>query len=60
MLAVLRKGFILGLSIAAPVGPVGVLCMRRSIAQGWRWVPGSFLVSNMPGPSSLKGETMQG
>jgi threonine/homoserine/homoserine lactone efflux protein len=28
------KGLILGLSIAAPVGPIGVLCIRRTLAQG--------------------------
>ncbi len=28
------KGLIIGLSIAAPVGPVGVLCISRTLAQG--------------------------
>lgn len=28
------KGLILGFSIAAPVGPIGLLCIRRSLAQG--------------------------
>lgn len=28
------EGFILGFSIAAPVGPIGVLCIRRSLANG--------------------------
>jgi len=28
------KGAALGLSIAAPVGPIGVLCIRRSLADG--------------------------
>lgn len=28
------KGLILGLSIAAPVGPIGVLCIRRTLARG--------------------------
>jgi threonine/homoserine/homoserine lactone efflux protein len=28
------KGAILGFSIAAPVGPIGVLCIRRSMAEG--------------------------
>ena len=30
----LLKGIILGFSIAAPVGPIGVLCIRRTLAQG--------------------------
>jgi threonine/homoserine/homoserine lactone efflux protein len=30
----LLKGIILGFSIAAPVGPIGVLCIRRTIAKG--------------------------
>ena len=28
------KGIIIGFSIAAPVGPIGVLCIRRTLAQG--------------------------
>ncbi len=28
------KGVIIGFSIAAPVGPIGVLCVRRSLADG--------------------------
>jgi threonine/homoserine/homoserine lactone efflux protein len=34
LLAPLSKGVIVGFSIAAPVGPIGVLCIRRSLAQG--------------------------
>ena len=30
----LLKGIILGFSIAAPVGPIGVLCIRRTLAGG--------------------------
>ena len=28
------KGMAIGFSIAAPVGPIGVLCIRRSLAEG--------------------------
>jgi threonine/homoserine/homoserine lactone efflux protein len=28
------KGIVIGFSIAAPVGPIGVLCIRRSLAEG--------------------------
>jgi len=28
------KGVVIGFSIAAPVGPIGVLCIRRSLAEG--------------------------
>ncbi|WP_231401792.1 hypothetical protein [Bacillus sp. 123MFChir2] len=28
------KGLMIGLSIAAPVGPIGVLCIRRTLAHG--------------------------
>jgi threonine/homoserine/homoserine lactone efflux protein len=28
------RGLIIGFSIAAPVGPIGVLCIRRAIAEG--------------------------
>jgi threonine/homoserine/homoserine lactone efflux protein len=30
----LLKGLIIGLSIAVPVGPIGILCIRRTLAQG--------------------------
>jgi threonine/homoserine/homoserine lactone efflux protein len=30
----LTKGLLLGFSIAAPVGPIGVLCIRRTLAHG--------------------------
>lgn len=30
----LLQGFLIGFALAAPVGPVGLLCIRRSIAQG--------------------------
>jgi threonine/homoserine/homoserine lactone efflux protein len=32
----LLKGFAMGFAIAAPVGPIGVLCIRRSLAEGRR------------------------
>ncbi|HXV42533.1 MAG TPA: LysE family transporter, partial [Anaerolineae bacterium] len=31
---ILLKGLIIGFSIAAPVGPIGVLCIRRTLAEG--------------------------
>jgi hypothetical protein len=30
----LIRGLIIGFSIAAPVGPIGVLCIRRTLAHG--------------------------
>lgn len=33
-LALFVRGLIVGFSIAAPVGPIGVLCIRRSLAHG--------------------------
>ncbi len=30
------KGLVLGFSIAAPVGPIGVLCIRRTLANGFK------------------------
>ncbi len=33
-LSILLRGFIIGISIAAPVGPIGVLCIRRTLADG--------------------------
>jgi threonine/homoserine/homoserine lactone efflux protein len=32
--SLLLQGLIIGFSIAAPVGPIGVLCIRRTLAQG--------------------------
>lgn len=32
--AFLLKGIAIGFAIAAPVGPIGVLCIRRSLAEG--------------------------
>ncbi len=29
------QGLILGFAIAAPVGPIGVLCIRRTLSDGW-------------------------
>lgn len=29
------KGLILGISMAAPIGPISILCMRRSLTQGY-------------------------
>ena len=31
----LARGLLLGFAIAAPVGPIGVLCIRRTLANGW-------------------------
>jgi threonine/homoserine/homoserine lactone efflux protein len=31
------QGAVLGLSVAAPVGPIGILCIRRTLGEG-RWV----------------------
>src|SRR5580693_2301721 len=38
----MAKGIIIGFSIAAPVGPIAVLCIRRSLADGRRigWAAG--------------------
>ena len=33
-LAIFLRGLIIGLSIAAPVGPIGVLCIRRTLSDG--------------------------
>jgi len=32
---VFYRGAVLGLMIAAPVGPIGLLCIRRTIQKGW-------------------------
>ena len=35
-LEALWKGLLAGLVIAAPVGPVNVLCLRRTLSKGWK------------------------
>lgn len=32
--SLLPRGVLIGLSVAAPVGPMAILCMRRTLAQG--------------------------
>jgi threonine/homoserine/homoserine lactone efflux protein len=44
----LLRGLVIGFSIAAPVGPIGVLCIRRTLADGWR----SGLVSGLGAASA--------
>jgi threonine/homoserine/homoserine lactone efflux protein len=34
MIPLLLQGVVIGFSIAAPVGPIGVLCIRRSLTEG--------------------------
>jgi len=36
MFALFLKGFVIGLAIAAPVGPIGVLCIQRSLHAGFK------------------------
>ncbi|MGA2505012.1 MAG: LysE family transporter [Anaerolineales bacterium] len=44
----LFRGLVIGFSIAAPVGPIGVLCIRRTLADGWA----SGLVSGLGAASA--------
>ena len=34
MLSIFLRGLLIGFSIAAPVGPIGLLCIRRTLADG--------------------------
>lgn len=36
MLDLLLKGFLIGFAIAAPVGPIGILCINRSLHEGYK------------------------
>lgn len=36
MLSLLIKAFVFGVAVAAPMGPMGVMCMRRILKQGWK------------------------
>ncbi len=35
MLEVFLKGIGVGVAVAAPVGPIGLLCIKRTLARGW-------------------------
>jgi len=48
VISFLLRGLIIGFSIAAPVGPIGVLCIRRTLAGGWK----SGLVSGLGAASA--------
>lgn len=52
-LMIILKGVIIGLSIAAPVGPIGVLCMKRTINQGKLYGAASGLVLTLFGMISI-------
>src|SRR5690349_8507582 len=36
MLIFFLKGLLIGLAIAAPVGPIGILCIQRSLQEGFK------------------------
>jgi len=36
MLSLYLRTFLIGIAVAAPVGAMGVLCMQRTLARGWR------------------------
>jgi threonine/homoserine/homoserine lactone efflux protein len=36
LFGLLAQGVVLGFSIAAPVGPIGVLCIRRTLQNGFK------------------------
>ena len=36
ILDILVKGFVIGIVVSAPLGPVGVLCIQRTLNKG-RW-----------------------
>jgi threonine/homoserine/homoserine lactone efflux protein len=37
MLGLIGKGFVIGVLVSAPLGPVGVLCIQRTLGKGWRY-----------------------
>ena len=37
ILVIWAKAAGIGLAVAAPVGPMSLLCMRRTLSDGWRW-----------------------
>lgn len=53
LLTALLKGLTIGFLIAAPVGPIGILCIRRTLVQG-RWL--RTLFSSPPKESNTTDE----
>ncbi len=58
---VFLKGIIIGFSIAAPVGPIGILCIRRSLTKGyfsgfitWIWAASADAFYGIIGGFGLK------
>ena len=37
ILDILVKGFVIGIVVSAPLGPVGVLCIQRTLNKGRRY-----------------------
>ena len=37
ILDILVKGFVIGIVVSAPLGPVGVLCIQRTLNKGPDW-----------------------
>jgi threonine/homoserine/homoserine lactone efflux protein len=35
MLGLIGKGFVIGVLVSAPLGPVGMLCIQRTLSKGW-------------------------
>jgi len=50
LLTALAKGVAIGFTLAAPVGPIGVLCIRRTLTEGRR-----SAISTMLGAASADG-----
>ena len=36
LLLLAAKGFVLGFAVAAPLGPIGALCINRTLERGFR------------------------
>lgn len=36
LVSILVRGLVIGFSVAAPVGPIGMLCIQRTLAKGFR------------------------
>jgi putative LysE/RhtB family amino acid efflux pump len=36
LLALFARTWLIGVAVAAPVGPLGMLCIQRTLARGWR------------------------
>ena len=55
MLGIVSKGIIIGVLVSAPMGPIGMLCIQRTLNKG-RW---HGFVTGLPSSFCIKSEKVR-